>query len=468
MSYTTWSPSYQQVPPYGMMHAQWPQQQSWSYPAPPMPAAQYFNTPVHAQPPLAPNIPVTLPHIPPPIPVTQHQAPHPIPVTQHQPPLFYPLGEYPVPEPGPPNMGPERPERPQDEEALSDHASDEESQNDDPVTVESRNRDYRQFNRLLGEKLPLFFHTEASNLPYYRNPRGEASRAMFNSPADIPRVKIQPNLEGSWADPTHREDASDTAAYWPHTTKFPSLARITPQDYTQKAPPRNPYLHIVDENLRKTLRAPTFKSVPLDHTAFPVASVDLSHSSLPQMDSILRRAMLDNFSLDEYLQLIIELLPTIEKEDTPPEVKLDNLDLVFRLVVLIAEGNQRSGQSLMAAFVANKLAMRDVVLNKFNAPLTSRQILRGSNFLSPNLFGPLPESFRNSLLHNADTHLRLTSKGAASTRSSASSSQTAPKTRKRQADFSFFNYPKKRRGFGFNKPAASKRKFFRPPYNKKK
>ena len=75
MSYTTWSPSYQQVPPYGMMHAQWPQQQSWSYPAPPMPAAQYFNTPVHAQTPLAPNIPVTLPHIPPPIPVTQHQAP---------------------------------------------------------------------------------------------------------------------------------------------------------------------------------------------------------------------------------------------------------------------------------------------------------------------------------------------------------------------------------------------------------
>ena len=133
---------------------------------------------------------------------------------------------------------------------------------------------------------------------------------------------------------------------------------------------------------------------------------------------------------------------------------------VFDLVVLIAEGTQRSGQSQMAAFVSNKLALRDFVLNKFVYQPTSRHILRGSDFLSPSLFGPLPESFRASLQRNSETNLRLVQKSTAST-SSSNTTKTVSQPRKRPANFRNYVNPKRRRGQGTRRNTGINRQFFR-------
>ena len=143
---------------------------------------------------------------------------------------------------------------------------------------------------------------------------------------------------------------------------------------------------------------------------------------------------------------------------------------VMSLVVLIAEGNQHSGQSQLAAFVTNKLALRDFVLGKFTCPPASKHILRGSSFLSPKLFGPLPESFKTSLQHNSETNLRLVQKSTSTTSTSSSTPASKPTSqpRKRPAGFRSYINPKRRRGFGWKKSSGlNKQQFFRTKGNKK-
>merc|ERR1712121_477258 len=128
------------------------------------------------------------------------------------------------------------------------------------------------------------------------------------------------------------------------------------------------------------------------------------------------------YTIESYVKLIVELLPPIAGGDLSPEDRMKSMMEVLKLVVLIAEGSQRSGQSQLAAFVTNKLALRDVVLGKLTFQPTSKHILRGSSFLSPNLFGPLPESFK-----------------------------TSSQPRKRPANFRSYINPKRRRGYGKKK-----------------
>ena len=47
----------------------------------------------------------------------------------------------------------------------------------------------------------------------------------------------------------------------------------------------------------------------------------------------------------------------------------------------------------MAALVANKMGMRNSVLNKFKVPANTSKTLRGANFSCEGVFGDLPGSF---------------------------------------------------------------------------
>ena len=50
-----------------------------------------------------------------------------------------------------------------------------------------------------------------------------------------------------------------------------------------------------------------------------------------------------------------------------------------------------------AALVANTLGIRDKIFENFNVPQRTKNILRGTGFLSSDPFGPMPESLRSSL-----------------------------------------------------------------------
>ena len=51
----------------------------------------------------------------------------------------------------------------------------------------------------------------------------------------------------------------------------------------------------------------------------------------------------------------------------------------------------------ISGLVGTKLEMRDKILAEFDHPDKTKNILRGSGFLTDNAFGPLPESLRQGL-----------------------------------------------------------------------
>ena len=64
---------------------------------------------------------------------------------------------------------------------------------------------------------------------------------------------------------------------------------------------------------------------------------------------------------------------------------------------LAAQTSLKASQCISAAFVANRVALREIELDKFDAHENSREVLRGSSFASKELFGPLPDSLKNKL-----------------------------------------------------------------------
>ena len=295
------------------------------------------------------------------------------------------------------------------------------------VNSDSRMKQLKETYLALFEILPEHFHVREVSLPYYRNPVSEEAKTYFKSPNNIPLMKIVPDLTGSWFDPPHKEDHQDTTTYWNCNTKFPRKPRMTPPEYLLKAPPRAPFYFIEDPNLKLLLEAPIFKSIDLDHSAFDSSACDVSNSTFTNLDSMLRAALFDNFTLDEYLKLIMELIPKVSEEHlTSTDEPLNSLELLMRVVVLAAECNQRSGQAITGTFIANKLALRDYVFNKFVTPSVSRNILRGSNFLSDKLFGNLPESYKNSLKQATGTQLRCKAKTFTPTPSFSTSTISSP------------------------------------------
>ena len=75
----------------------------------------------------------------------------------------------------------------------------------------------------------------------------------------------------------------------------------------------------------------------------------------------------------------------------------DTFDLLKGVMGLTAQTSLKASQCFSAVFVANRVALRELVLDKFDSQSSSREALRGSSFASKELFGPLPDSLKTML-----------------------------------------------------------------------
>ena len=107
------------------------------------------------------------------------------------------------------------------------------------------------------------------------------------------------------------------------------------------------------------------------------------------------------------------------------EFELPSLATADKVLDLLVQSNMRSFNNELGLYVHNKLQMRDSVLASYSTPEETRNILRGSDFLSTDIFGPLPESFWASLLGSQGS--KLMAKKKRTTRP-WSYSRTAPST----------------------------------------
>ena len=134
--------------------------------------------------------------------------------------------------------------------------------------------------------------------------------------------------------------------------------------------------------------------------------------------------MLERYTADAYLRIVYELAKCAA--GTSDLVSREEaLELLPKVVRQSAMANSRCGQSLAAGYVGYVVALRDVVLDRFTTKQRTTNVLRGSDFSGPSLFGPLPESFASLLDTPQGAGYRCRSKPPAAKQVSQTASSAA-------------------------------------------
>ena len=233
----------------------------------------------------------------------------------------------------------------------------------------------------------------------------ESYKLFQDNRKPIYQLKIDPNLTGSWLVPSHKEEPSDTIGFWHQNTKLPLTDQIIyPLDYGLKPPKRPADIIFVNNDLKNMLETKLPDKPNLDHIVFqePKKAISFKGSFNSKMDSLLKKCLIDSYLSETFNDLALGLFPHIfaEIESHLGDLKdkqFPTIDLLHKLLMLAGQGSARMSNLHISGLVANKLEMRDKILNDFEHPGKTRNILRGSGFLTENAFGPLPESFRQGL-----------------------------------------------------------------------
>ena len=239
------------------------------------------------------------------------------------------------------------------------------------------------------------------------------AHCIYNNNNSTPLLKINPKLNHSWYDPPCKDLSSDTSSYWPPGTKFPNRNNTLPHKYPYKTTSRPKDLSIVEPKLKKLLEGNQLDTITLDHSTFDPSTVSVKESAHPKIDSFQRSSLFEGFLSSELLDLTLALIPKIYEEIftiTQQEFEIPSLAVLEKLICQTTFSNERLIHSQSAGFVTNKLALRDFVLNKYKTPTSTFNILRGSDFTSDHLFGPIPESFKDTLKTHQGKNLTATKK----------------------------------------------------------
>ena len=284
----------------------------------------------------------------------QEVAPHPA-----LPPRSAPAPRPDIPlRPAPMDVARPHVEAPVDEVPLDEAPVDDDAYSLEPVPVSARKKKVvADLHTQLAGHLPELFHHVEEVVPYYET-RGDPVS---------PLLILDPDLSRSWLRPPVSLPG-DTVGYWPvKDCKLPPTRRtLFPPTTKSKPLGRTPYYHVADEKMKKALEATTqLDKVPLDLKAFDVA--DVSVRSVPQapLDVLLRKALLESFTTDAYLKIVLHLSECISGASQSIS-QLEAIELLPGVVRQAAMSNARSGQSLSAGFVGNIVALRDVVLGRFS------------------------------------------------------------------------------------------------------
>ena len=301
---------------------------------------------------------------------------------------------------------------------------------------------------------------------YFKEARLQYWESSTDTP--FPLLCVAPDLEGTWIrPPPSMED--ECFGHWEPGDKIklpPSKSNLAPNDSEKKQLRRPAYFHVSDEGLKTLLEAPTRDKIFLPPCIFDRASVTVKSSPHTLLDSHLRTSLLESYTSEAYLKLLLELSDCAAGTSTTvaPSEAASLLPEVVRQTAL---ATARSQQSLSAAFVSNTVALRDYVMNVFTVPDRTRNYLRGGDFGTPSLFGPVPDHFASLLDTTYGAMYRCTYKSPGSSYAStsyantsyASSSYSAPASKPAPAS----SLPQKRPA---NPAAYTRAKRFSPPASK--
>ena len=209
------------------------------------------------------------------------------------------------------------------------------------------------------------------------------------------------------------------------------------------------------------LEGPHLDKPNLSHSAFqPKSPLSFKNTIHSKLDSLLRRSLLESYLADEFIDMALDLFPKIMIEleallGNLDDRELPSLELLYSLTCLIGNSSSRMAHLNSAAFVANRVEIRDSILKEFDTPQMTKNILRGSGFLGENIFGPLPESLKTALssINAKEVMCRAKMSGTFRSFSKPKSSVTPSKGQKRTYTSSS-NFSKRSR---FDRPYSARR-----------
>ena len=246
----------------------------------------------------------------------------------------------------------------------------------------------------------------------------------------MPLLILDNNDDPSWFFPQDGHFANNVLP--------PRKSNIFPPDFNANvATQRPPCFSFKDQKLKDLFEAKQLDKAILDSLAFSDSNpIGIKSSPLTNIDTLLRSIMFDFMIIDKLFTFMVDVhkLAKLEISASPGNPDSPTFSLLFDIMSLAARTSLKASQFLTAAFVANRVALRETVLDKFEAHESSRETLRGGPFASKNLFGPLPEHFKEKLNAQHGERFMFTLKSSSSNSGSSkrrgSGISTAPKKRK--------------------------------------
>ena len=322
---------------------------------------------------------------------------------------------------------------PAQENATEDNLGDDAAVPEPPQISTTKQKAMLALHSRLADIYPDDFHYKETNLPYWES----ASEKPF------PLLIVDPELENTWLRPTPAQD--EEYGYWKTADKLPpSKTTLVPPKSDRKQLNRPKYFHIPDESLGDLLLAPVREKVFLPPNIFDSPSVSVKASPHALLDNHLRTSLLENFTTDSYLRLLVDLsncAAGTSSSVSPSEAA----SLLPEVAKQAALANARLQQSLTASYVGNTVALREYVLSSFEVPQRTQEYLRGGDFTTRSLFSPVPNSFISILDSAHGSEFRCTIKSSGSSYVATPKPAAPPRSVPRKRSGSARGYPRSKR-----------------------
>lgn len=187
-------------------------------------------------------------------------------------------------------------------------------------------------------------------------------------------------------------------------------ASCIPKEFSKAIPKRLPFKFEL-KNAEKYFTAPVLaesgKNVTLPSIIFALDTVKMPLSDNHRFEYYGRQSVFESEITHNLLDLNSDIILSISEAFNSLDLSSVNQEIVSTLnesFVNLADTNRLAIQSnyrakayAIASCTKAKLNLRDSVLKKFKGDNSTKEALRGSNFFTNSLFGPLPKSLMEKL-----------------------------------------------------------------------
>ena len=185
-----------------------------------------------------------------------------------------------------------------------------------------------------------------------------------------PKIILEVNLENTWLKSPPPDNSSDSFGVWPSNAALPSADKnFLPPKMSEYMPSKIPVVFKEDDKIWENFLTANSLShngvIKLHDSAFEPCEIkaDAKWKHFSIVDAILRKSLIDNCIVDQFLNCTMSHLGGIINNFNSMENVKDHLDVTYQTLNVSWSANQRCSNLITAAFAANKFAFRQAVLD---------------------------------------------------------------------------------------------------------